>query len=320
MVSVIIPIYNGEQYIKKCLDSLHLDKNISLEVIAVNDGSKDGSSALLHEYAKQYTNLKVIDKENQGSAQARFDGIAAASGDFIAFLDVDDYVESDIYTKMEEKATQAGADIVVCDYIEEYPARSVPVKNVFDGKQEELIKGEDVIRHLHHRTAIFPYPWNKLYRASLLRQVQFPTGNFVGEDYNMLLQLFSMTDRTAYLEQFGYHYVLTENSVSRRGYTPATALAYEHFKEDYAWVCEKYPHMERDVTHYLMTEYMAIVISMGRNKTYDKKMIKEIKRFVKKGLFGFLRANYVPVKMKGSAVALCISYRLLIFMYRILSK
>ncbi len=320
MVSVIIPIYNGEQYIKKCLDSLQLEKHTALEVIAVNDGSKDRSSALLHEYAEKHPNLKVIDKENAGAAQARHDGVRAASGDYVAFLDVDDYVTPDLYDTLERAATVADADILVFDYIEEYPSRSKPVKNCFDREQTFPLQGKDALRYLHRRTAIFPFPWNKLYRTSLLHSVQFPEGNFVGEDYNMLLQLFGKTDKIFYEAVAGYYYVLTESSVSRRGYSAATMLAYEHFKEDYAFMRENYPALKREVTNYIITEYMAMIISMGRNDTYDKQMIKEIKRFVRRGLFGFLGANYVPVKMKGSALALCMSYRLLIFMYRRLSK
>lgn len=320
MVSVIIPVYNGEKYIRKCMDSLQLENNTELEVIAVNDGSKDGSLAILHEYAEKHPNLKVIDKENAGAAQARHDGVMAASGDYVAFLDVDDHVAPNLYDTLEKSAVAKDADILVFDYIEEYPTRSSEVKNAFDKEQTFPLQGKDALRYLHRRTAIFPFPWNKLYRTALLREVQFPQGNFVGEDYNMLLQLFGRTDHIFYEPIAGYHYVLTESSVSRRGYSAATVLAYEHFKEDHAFMTDHHPELKKEVTNYLITEYMAMIISMGRNDTYDRPMIKEIKRFVRKGLFGFLGAGYVPVKMKGSAMALCFSYRLLIWMYRFLSK
>jgi hypothetical protein len=173
---------------------------------------------------------------------------------------------------------------------------------------------------VHSRKAIFSFPWNKIYRAELLRAVEFPTGNFVGEDYNMLLQLFDMTDKIEYLEMIGYHYVLTENSASRTGFGPNTLLAYENYKKDYDMICAKHPDMKRDITNYLIVEYMAFIVAMSRNNTYDKALIKDVKRFVRKGFFGFVFAPYVPVKMKGSAVALCISYRLLVAMYKAITK
>ena len=320
MVSVVIPIYNGEKYIPTCLDSLQLDQNNTLEVIAVNDGSKDSSLGILCQYAERFPNLKVIDQENTGAAQARKRGIAEATGDFITFLDVDDWVDPCMYANMEAKALESHADIVICDYVEEYPGKAVSKKNAFAKNQSFPLTGVEAIRYLHSRRAVFSFPWNKIYRADLLRQVEFPSGNFVGEDYNMLLQLFEKTDRIDYLALEGYHYVLTEDSASRAGYGPSTLLAYENFQKDYEMVCRLHPEMKQDVTNYLMIEYMAFIIAMGRNRTYNQELIKEIKQFVKKGFRGFIKANYVSTKMKGSATALCISYRLLIAMYRLLSK
>jgi hypothetical protein len=118
----------------------------------------------------------------------------------------------------------------------------------------------------------------------------------------------------------GYFYVLTESSVSRGGFGPGSLRTYRHFKEDFAWITENHPEQKKLATHYLMTEYMAIVIAMGRNKTYDKALIREIKAFTRKGLFGYVGASYVPLTMKASALALTLSYRLLITMYRLVKK
>lgn len=320
MVSIIIPVYNGERYIDRCLGTLLEQNPTGLEVIAVNDGSRDSSSQKLHEYAARYAALRVIDQENGGAATARRRGLAEATGDFIAFLDIDDYAEPDVYLNMERLATQTNADIVFCDYIEEYPTRQNPVRNRFDKDERFPLTGAATMGYLHRRQGFFPYPWNKIYKAELLKQVRFPSGNFVGEDYNMLLQLLDMTDNIQYLDAFGYHYVLTENSASRGGYSDATLRAYTHFEEDYAYVCERHPEQKRLVTNYLITEYMAMIIAMGRNKTYNKELIRKIKGFVRKGLLGYLCASYVPLTMKGSALALTVSYRLLIALYRLIAK
>lgn len=318
MISIIIPVYNGEKYIARCLDSLLVGDTSRLEVIAVNDGSRDSSSQMLHGYAEKYPCLKVIDKENGGAATARRTGLAEAHGKYIAFLDIDDFVDPNMYKAMLSKAEESGADIVFCNYIEEYPTRSNTVKNVFREGQTFPLCGDDAIRYLHSRRAIFPFPWNKIYRAELLSKVKFPEGNFVGEDYNMLLQLFGMTDKVEYVDIDGYHYVLTENSASRTGYSDATLRAYNHFKEDYEYVCSRYPDMKNDVASYLVTEYMACVIAMGRNKKYNKDMIREIKKFVRKDLSSYIKSADVPFVMKGSALTLCVSYRLLVLIYKII--
>ena len=321
MVSVIIPVYNGERYIRTCLDSLFSQPTEHLEIIAVNDGSKDGSSALLHEYAAAHSNMRVVDKpQNEGLPQAKRTGLAEVRGELVAFLDVDDHVTPGLYAQMEQAALEQNADIVFCDYTEEYPDRTRTVTCRFEGGRRLPLSGAEALSYVHRRMAVFPYPWNKLYRTDLLRRAEFPTGNFVGEDYYVLRQLLCMAERVAYVPAADYHYVLTGGSMSRGGYSPNTLRAYEYYEEGYAALCEAHPEVKKEAAHYLMTEYMAMIVAMGRNKTYNKELIRKIKRFVRKHLWGYLLAGYVPMTMKGSALALTVSYRLLIAMYRLMSK
>ena len=317
MVSIIIPVYNGEKYIDRCFKSLFAGDLSGLEVIAVNDGSKDSSSEILHRYEEKHSCLRVVDKDNGGAASARRKGIELASGEYIAFLDIDDRPAEGIYSALEKKATESGADVVFCDYSEERGEKSRVVKNSF--KKDEVLPfdGNTAIRYLHSRRAIFPYPWNKIYKTELIRRVEFPVGNFVGEDYNMLLQVFEMTKKVDYLDMVGYRYELTENSASRSGYTEATLRAYNNYKLDREMVYRLHPDMGKDVDNYLVTEYMACIVAMGRNKVYNKEMIKEIKSFVRKNFFSYFFSSGMSLTYKGSALALVISYRLLISMYKL---
>ena len=319
MLSIIIPIYNGEAYIQRCLDSLLRADADWLEVIAVNDGSQDASLRLLNEYAEKFSSLRVIDKENGGAAQARKTGMELARGEYIGFVDIDDYVDADCYRAMLERATETNADIVLCDYAEVYPDRICSVKNRFDKGQAFPLTPDEGMSYLHRRMAYFPFPWNKIYRADLVKSVTFPAKNFVGEDYNMHLQLFHHGARVEYLEREGYYYVLTESSASRSGFGPGSVRAYEHYTEDFAWIMAHHPDQTKHASHYRMIEYMAIIIAMGRNKTYDKKLIRQIKKFVRKRLLDFLGAGYVSPTMKASAVVLSISYRILIASYRLVN-
>ena len=319
MISIFIPVYNGEKYIKQCLDCLLTkDTEALLEVIAINDGSRDSSSAMLHEYESSHKNLRVIDKENGGAAQARRLGIQMASGEYIGFLDIDDRAEPQMYVSMHEKAQSTDADIVFCNYTEVFPNKTNVVKNKFKKDQTFPLTPSEVMDYLHQRQAYFPFPRNKLYRAELIRSIDFPSGNFVGEDYDMQLKLLQLAKRIEYVDIEGYFYVMTVNSASRGGYSEATVRAYEHFAQNYKWICDNHSDKEKECAHYIMTEYMAMVIAMGRNKTYNKEMIKDIKRFIRKRIWGFVGASYVPITMKGSAIALTLSYRLLILMYRFL--
>ena len=319
MISVVIPIYNGESHIKRCLDSLLAASGI-LEIIAINDGSTDGTSDILSEYAAKYPVLKVINKSNAGAAQARKTGIEIAKGKYIGFVDIDDYVTPTLYEEFEKKARETNADIIICDFVEIHSTHMRSVKNQFDKTQEFPLSPIEAMSYMNRRKAYFTFPWNKIYKASLLRSIEYPTKNFVGEDYNMHLQLLHKGATVEYLNVEGYHYVITESSASRSGFGPNTILAFEHYKKDYEWVKTHHPEQTKETTHYLMIEFLAIIVPMGRNKTYDKSIIKQIKKFVLKGCASFLLATYVPLKMKASALSVLISYRLLIFMYKIFNR
>lgn len=318
MVSVIIPVYNGEKYIGRCLDGMLNGDPSRLEIIAVNDGSRDNSLEILREYEKKLSFLQVLDKENGGAASARKAGLSLARGEYVAFLDVDDESSPEMYYALEEKAIKGGADIVFCDYTEVSENGSKRVGNIFSENESFPISGERATYLLHTRKAVFPFPWNKIYRRELMDKIEYPEGNFVGEDYYMLLRLFEIAERVEYADASDYRYELTENSASRKGFGEWTRLAYSHFKENREYVRSRYPYMSKEVDNYVTTEYMACIIAMGRNRTYDRKMIKEIKHFVRGNLLNYISAGYVPAVMKGSAAVLSVSSRLLILAYKII--
>ena len=114
-ISVIVPVYNTEKYLPKCLDSLVNQTLKDIEIIIVNDGSPDNSQKIIDDYVKKYKNIKAFEKKNGGLSDARNYGIKKASGEYIAFLDSDDYVTVDMYEKMYKKAISQHFDMVVCD-------------------------------------------------------------------------------------------------------------------------------------------------------------------------------------------------------------
>ena len=140
-VSVIVPVYNVEKYIEKCLNSLVNQTLKDIEIIIVNDGSKDNSDKIIKIYQEKYDNIIYLTKKNGGLSDARNYGIPYAKGEYIAFLDSDDYVENDIYEKMYNKAKENNSDYVECDFIWEYPNKSIIDKGEeYTGKHEMLQK------------------------------------------------------------------------------------------------------------------------------------------------------------------------------------
>ena len=124
--SVVVPVYNVEQYLKECVDSILSQTFKDFELILVNDGSKDSSPAICDEYAKKDDRIKVIHKPNGGLSDARNVGTAAAKGEYVIYIDSDDYVTTDMYQKMYQKAISGNFDMVVCDLNYIYDDKIVP--------------------------------------------------------------------------------------------------------------------------------------------------------------------------------------------------
>ena len=116
-VSVIIPVYNVEKYLSECLDSVVNQTLKDIEIICVNDGSPDGSAEILEEYAQKDNRIKVITQENRGVSEARNSGLKIASGEYIAFLDSDDYIDLKFFEQLYKRGIESNSDVVVCENI-----------------------------------------------------------------------------------------------------------------------------------------------------------------------------------------------------------
>ena len=167
-VSVIVPVYNVEEYIDKCLDSLVHQTLTDLEIIVVNDGSPDNSEKIIKKYEKKYKNIKYLVKENGGLSDARNFGLKYAKGEYIAFLDSDDYVSEEMYQMMYIKAKSEDFDMVVCDINYLYPDRTLRVDSGIKDDTTDIKKTYLTIQ---------PAAWNKLFRRDLFdHKVLFKKG------------------------------------------------------------------------------------------------------------------------------------------------
>lgn len=128
LISIIIPVYNGEKYLRPCLDSMLQQTYTNWELILVDDGSTDNSPSICDEYAK-LSRISVIHRKNGGQAIARNEGLSIAKGEFVSFVDCDDWFEKDMYESMIKTVLSYEAQIVVCGYYEEYQTRKKEVRN-----------------------------------------------------------------------------------------------------------------------------------------------------------------------------------------------
>lgn len=201
-VSVIVPVYNVENYLRKCLDSLVNQTLGELEVIVIDDGSTDSSAAIIKEYMETFPRMQYHKKENGGLSDARNYGLSYATGKYVAFLDADDYVEETMYETMYEKAKKEDADMVECNFFWTYGRRQKKdIAQKYAGRREMLLKARVVA-------------WNKLYRRELLEQANllFPKGLHY-EDVAFFYQLVPHIQKVAFVKQPMVHYVQRKNSI-----------------------------------------------------------------------------------------------------------
>ena len=203
-VSVIVPFYNVEEYIEKCIKSLVEQSLEDIEIILVNDGSKDGSEEIAKKYKSKYPNKIVyLKKENGGLSDARNYALPYATGEYIAFLDSDDYVEEEMYKEMYETAIMDRADMVECDYLWEYPEETIASKGRAYKDRRDMILNARVVA------------WNKLIKRELLERtkIKFPVG-LRYEDVEFFYKLIPYINTISIVKKPFIHYVQRENSIS----------------------------------------------------------------------------------------------------------
>lgn len=203
-VSVIVPVYNVDKYLKKCLESLVNQTLDEIEIIVVNDGSTDKSEEIAMFYKEKYSKKIVyLKKENGGLSDARNYGMPYATGEYIAFLDSDDYVQLDMYEKMYSVAKREDSDMVECDFIWEYPNKSkVDIGALYSNKKEMIVNARVVA-------------WNKLIKKSVLNdaKIQYPKG-LRYEDVEFFYKMVPFYDKVSFVKEPLVHYVQRQNSIS----------------------------------------------------------------------------------------------------------
>ena len=203
-VSIIVPFYNVENYIEKCLQSLVNQTLEDIEILLVNDGSQDSSETIAKQLVEKYPNKIIyLEKENGGLSDARNYAIPYAKGEYIAFLDSDDYVETNMYEEMYHKAKQEDLDYVECDFLWEYPDKTLESKGKQYSNKKEMFLYTRVVA------------WNKLIKREIVQNnhLEFPKG-YRYEDVEFFYKLLPFIHHYGIVQKPFIHYVQRENSIS----------------------------------------------------------------------------------------------------------
>ncbi len=216
LISVIIPVYNVEEYIEKCLRSIINQTYNNLEIIVVNDGSTDNSGKIISEIAKEDERIIIIEQENCGVVTARNKGIETATGVYVAFVDADDWIESDMYEKM--LAAIHEVDLVCTSYVVHTGDKEIIQYDYSKCGEYELNSMYGNLMRMGANVGVAPYLWNKLFRMDLVKKVykKIDTSIRFGEDAVFVYLYLMHCKNVNIIDVKGYHYLCRENTASTK--------------------------------------------------------------------------------------------------------
>ncbi len=282
-ISIIVPAYNSEAYLPKCLDSILAQTYENIEVIVINDGSTDGTGKLLDRYAKKDSRLTVIHQENAGVTKARFAGVRKSSGEWIGFIDGDDYIDEDMYSRLINNAITHNADISHCGYQMIFPNSIQYYYNTGKIILQDNMKG---LVDLLDGSLIEPGLCNKIYRKSLfidLLQGDIEDLNIkINEDLLINYNLFKQSSKSVYEDFCPYHYIIRRGSATT---TRKPQLYLDPLRVRRKIYEETKAISELSSISYSRYIYMLInACTQTKFKDVSKTCVKELRENCKKGL------------------------------------
>lgn len=212
IISIILPVHNTSPYLEECLNSILNQSFKDYELICVDDGSSDNSYEILKKYEKIITNCKVIHQENQGVATARNLGLKNVTGDYIVFIDSDDYIKPNYLEKLYNEICRTNSDVVICNFYRYYENSNLKLPVILK-KSSGIYSNYDILKSLIPDNLIHSYLWNKLWKKELFDNLEFP--NIKYEDISIMCYLFYKAKKVSIIDDALYYYRIRKTSIVR---------------------------------------------------------------------------------------------------------
>lgn len=285
--SVMVPVYNAESYLKRCLDSIVNQNYENLDVILVNDGSTDRSAEICDQYATKDARFKVIHQKNKGLPGARNSALEFATGEYLCFLDNDDFLEKNFF-KILNEATHSKADVISFNYYEEKQQQKL-VRN-----QEDEIRVDDIfLSNILVNTSnsnFFWFVWRRIYKSEFLKKhhIKFDETAKFGEDSIFNIEVFSCYPKYEHIPDILYNYCENQDSMVRSKYKENLLEKFEHqfsariaLQKKYNYNTEK---SNTDISNYFMNNILSWLITNVKysqeNKIVELKKIRDSKIYI----------------------------------------
>ena len=276
IISVIVPIYNVEKYLNKCVSSIINQTYKNLEIILVDDGSPDNCPKMCDEYASKDSRIKVIHKLNGGLSDARNAGLDIAKGEYIVFVDSDDYIHSEMISILYDVIVKTEANIVQCNFRKvkdnEYVEANTNSYEIFTFNTEQAL--ESLIKENPLKQVV----WNKLYKKEIFNELRFEVGK-VNEDDFFTYQAFAISNKVSYINKELYYYLVRDTSIMGQKFSIKRLDGLEARFRRYEFIKEKYPKLsglDKKVLWFYIIYITQLILLSKNNK---KEMLLIVKSY-----------------------------------------
>lgn len=293
-ISIIVPIYNVEKYLEQCINSIIEQTYQNLEIILVDDGATDNSGKICDEYLKKDNRIKVIHKQNGGLSDARNAGVEIATGDFIGFVDSDDYIEKDMYELLHRNMLKEGADISCCNRFLVYENK---IEVYGTDEYYEVMNSSRAIEFSCMIGYIGISAYTKLYQKELFDEIRYPKGK-INEDMYTTYKLFDKANKVIYDATPKYYYRQRKGSITNSKKINVNAI--EASRELMVFVKEKYPEiMNAAIKNYIYSS-IGVYDNIVKNKSktvetqrLKNQIIEEVRKY-----YGILKKDKTITKQR----------------------
>ncbi|SFN78625.1 Glycosyltransferase involved in cell wall bisynthesis [Pseudobutyrivibrio sp. UC1225] len=259
-ISVIVPVYNVENYLDRCIESIVNQSYRNLEIILVNDGSTDKSGEICNRLARVDNRIRVIHKENGGLSSARNAGLDSATGDYIAFIDSDDYIHTKMYEILVKVQKDTGADIVSCGY-QMFDEGDVPKEIDYDNFEFFEYTGTDIYNQLWDRDTSTVIQCQKLFNKDVFSHIRYPEGR-IHEDVYVIHRELGKVNKYVFVDIPFYYYMIRNGSIMQTESFTSINDALEGFEDRIRFFSTRGLHEYEDRTLKTLFEYIQLKYRM----------------------------------------------------------
>ena len=316
-ISIIVPVYNVERYLRKCIDSIIAQTYTNLEILLLDDGSLDHSGKICDEYKEKDNRIKVIHKKNTGVSSTRNEGLEIITGEYVTFIDADDYVETDMIEVLYKSLKKYEADISICgttDLDSDY-------KTVRQSKCKQTIEMDkkNALKELLNEEVFTCVCWGKLYKVTLFQNLKFNEKTKIAEDLEILYKILDKCNKVVYVSEKKYNYILRNDSATKKEFNKDWLREIEISKEILDFIDKNY----KDIYIYAAKRYVRINVTCILkilNTTCNTEDILELRKNIKPYYKYYLKSTCVGKKNKIRLIILLINPKILINLYKIKNK